>query len=381
MYLGKPKQFLDRNIKDLVRISPKLRTMNGVIAELEKNLGLSLEIGTDNKKAEVVNSSQSSVDAAQKNSSNNNNNLRVVKPPSPGADLNDIEGAMLKSWEYLTAPAMLKGLETREALDNWLNLLIEAHPIERCRLGAQQASVVLATAWPAGTEDAATPAALREVKICGDSAFEDWKECKGSIPSGRGYTCGLWQLFHSLSVGVSDEDSRSGARWLIAVRGFVKHFFQCSDCSRNFVAFASSESAEKVISKRDAVLWMWSTHNLVNARLKKEEEDAASGDPQFPKIQWPPVKLCSPCHGSSSSSKEWDEGGVYAFLLQHYHARIAGKVHTERAEVESKPVKVRGFSSSWSMALMVSSGIALGAYTVLRNSGQYGLKKSISRKI
>lgn len=379
MWLGKPKQFLDRSNKELIKINPRVRTKDGVIAEMAKQLGVSLEIGKEPSKREEVNadSQNGGADAGQGGS----NNLRIVKPLAPRADLNDIEGAMLKSWEYLTAPAMLKGSETRQALEIWLNLLMEAHPMERCRLGAQKASVVLATAWPAGTEDAAMPAALREVQICGKSEFEDWKGCKGSIPSGRGYTCGLWQLFHALSAGLPEEDDKSGSRWLVAVRGFVKHFFQCSDCSRNFVSYASSESAEKVVTKKEAVLWMWSTHNLVNKRLKKEEEEASTGDPLFPKVQWPPVSVCSPCHGGSSSNKEWDEGALYAFLLQYYHSGAAGKGQVAAAVGEVKPVKVRGFGSSWSMALMVCSGVGIGAYSVLRTSGQYAFKKAISRKM
>lgn len=54
--------------------------------------------------------------------------------------------------------------------------------------------------------------------------------------------------------------------WLTAVRGFIKHFFQCAECSQHFVAHASTEVAARVQTKRQAVLWAWEAHNKVRRR-------------------------------------------------------------------------------------------------------------------
>lgn len=50
------------------------------------------------------------------------------------------------------------------------------------------------------------------------------------------------------------------------LRGFVEHFFQCSDCAKHFVGMATEKSALTVQSRREAVLWMWQAHNRVGAQ-------------------------------------------------------------------------------------------------------------------
>ncbi len=50
----------------------------------------------------------------------------------PHADLKDIEGATVKSWQYiLGTPSLLEGLESRQALLDWLELLAAYHPVPR----------------------------------------------------------------------------------------------------------------------------------------------------------------------------------------------------------------------------------------------------------
>lgn len=85
------------------------------------------------------------------------------------------------------------------------------------------------------------------------------------MPDRRGYTCGLWQLFHTLASRLPDSEN-SGAVWLAAVKGFVASYFQCSECAKHFVRHAGGEEAVGVARKRDAVLWMWRTHNIVRQR-------------------------------------------------------------------------------------------------------------------
>ena len=47
------------------------------------------------------------------------------------ADLNDIEGATITSWQYMGASMLLRGAEARQALKDWVELLGDAHPVER----------------------------------------------------------------------------------------------------------------------------------------------------------------------------------------------------------------------------------------------------------
>ena len=90
-----------------------------------------------------------------------------------------------------------------------------------------------------------------------------WRGCSGSAPDRRGYTCGLWQLFHTLAARLPDTPN-SGAVWLAAVKGFVGSYFQCSECAKHFMKHATGEEARAVATKRDACLWMWKAHNIVS---------------------------------------------------------------------------------------------------------------------
>lgn len=385
------------------------------IAVISKELGgvpldpgtLSSSEGNDDK---PTTGGKSKTKSSKGNSSNSKGgdpsaHLRIVKPLNyqQSIDLNDIEGAVVKSWEYLTSPSLLRGIDAREALKVWIDLLADSLPVERCRQGAENAAEVLISAWPTGNEHAAFPAALHDVKICGDTQFHDWTGCKGSLPLSRGYTCALWQLFHTLGSRLSEDDTMSGARWMTAIRGFVKHFFQCGECARNFVKHASTVAADQVQTKKEAVLWMWSAHNLVNARLKKEEaaEDAAVGDPEYPKIQWPPEELCISCSSLNSSSqgndsvdRSWDEDAVYEFLVKFYSAsdsdndsRTASPVRGRDGSVPSDTgvnggvVEQGNFYSSWEFAFILVSGVSGSTYFMLKASGQYNFRKSLSRKM
>ena len=76
-------------------------------------------------------------------------------------------------------------------------------------------------------------------------------------------------------------------------------------------------------STRDFVLWLWTAHNEVNERLKKEEASLGTGDPKFPKNIWPSKRLCPTCYAAQdqneeSSSINWDRDEVFKFLGNYY---------------------------------------------------------------
>ncbi len=123
---------------------------------------------------------------------------------------------------------------------------------------------------------------LRFLTEAFDDLPKEWVGCRGSESRYGGYPCGLWTLFHTLTVsqaskkeGTTESDSRAV---LVAMSGFVEHFFGCRDCARHFALMADGvgEGGEKktrkrngailadVHSSRDAVLWLWKAHNRVN---------------------------------------------------------------------------------------------------------------------
>lgn len=127
-----------------------------------------------------------------------------------------------------------------------------------------------------------------------------WVGCQGSKPNLRGFTCGLWTLFHYLTVQAAETKlSEDPLVTLQAIHGYVKYFFGCSDCSKHFQTMAIKDHIWSVPNKDDAVLWLWQAHNNVNLRLKN---DAVSMDPEFPKIEYPSEQICLDCRRSGTSS-------------------------------------------------------------------------------
>ncbi|XP_054443672.1 sulfhydryl oxidase 1 [Pteronotus mesoamericanus] len=150
----------------------------------------------------------------------------------------------------------------------------------------------------------------------------NWVGCQGSEPHFRGFPCSLWVLFHFLTVQATQknidpsQEAAKAQEVLQAIRGYVRFFFGCRDCAEHFEQMAAA-SMHRVVSRDSAVLWLWSSHNKVNARLS----GAPSEDPQFPKVQWPPRELCSPCHNEIRGTPVWDLGSTLSFLKTHFSRR------------------------------------------------------------
>lgn len=172
-----------------------------------------------------------------------------------------------------------------------------------------------------------------------NATTENWIGCQGSSPIRRGYTCGLWTLFHFITVQAAAGDvapadaAASHARPAIndpteslrAIHGYVQYFFGCSDCSQHFQTMAAQRHIYDVKSRDEAVLWLWRAHNEVNARLAG---DAATEDVHFPKQQWPSAEWCERCittvaSGGNESQQQqpnWNEPEILQFLRQVYAA-------------------------------------------------------------
>ncbi len=98
---------------------------------------------------------------------------------------------------------------------------------------------------------------------------------------------------------------------LEAIHGYVKYFFGCSECGKNFDK-AASKIPSQVKKPEDVVLWLWKSHNRANI--------FTPGDPKFPKVQFPPPTLCPGCHreGKSGQESSWDEFRVLDFMIRFY---------------------------------------------------------------
>ncbi|NXF30302.1 QSOX1 oxidase, partial [Nyctibius bracteatus] len=163
-----------------------------------------------------------------------------------------------------------------------------------------------------------------------------WVGCQGSEPHFRGYPCGLWTVFHLLTVQAAQSglDKELPLEVLSTMRCYVRHFFGCQECAEHFEAMAA-QSMDRVAGREEAVLWLWSHHNEVNARLAGGDTE----DPRFPKLQWPPPDLCPQCHKEEQGVHAWDEPAVLTFLKAHF---APANIYLDYAEAEPIPMAGEG---------------------------------------
>ncbi|KAK9115409.1 hypothetical protein Syun_022206 [Stephania yunnanensis] len=240
----------------------------------------------------------------------------------------DIEEATSSAFDIILQYKMMKS-NTRAPLIRFLQLLVAHHPSKRCRKGSAEILVNFDDLWPsdrlsvnaqeANVSDGKN--ALNNFHICGKEVPRGyWIFCRGSKNDTRGFSCGLWVLLHSLSVRVEDGESQFA---FITMCDFIHNFFICEECRQHFYKMCSSVSAQ-FKKTQDFVLWLWSTHNVVNERLMKEEASMNTGDPKFPKMIWPPKQMCPSCYRSESKKNngtievDWDRNEVFKFLVGYY---------------------------------------------------------------
>ncbi|XP_064520273.1 sulfhydryl oxidase 1 [Pseudopipra pipra] len=166
-----------------------------------------------------------------------------------------------------------------------------------------------------------------------------WVGCQGSERHFRGYPCGLWTIFHLLTVQAAKNgpDKELPLEVLSTMRCYVRHFFGCQECAEHFEAMAA-KSMDRVSSREEAVLWLWSHHNEVNARLAGGDTE----DPKFPKLQWPPPDMCPQCHKEERGVHAWEEPAVVTFLKAHFSPT---NIYMDYAEPDPVPGAREGTSA------------------------------------
>ncbi|XP_022552700.2 sulfhydryl oxidase 2 isoform X1 [Brassica napus] len=274
----------------------------------------------------------------------------------------DIEEATAEAFDIILSNKVIKSSETSASFIRFIQLLAAHHASRRCRKGAAEILVNYDDLCPSGKcsyESSGGKDTLGSFPICGkDLPRGYYMFCRGSRNDTRGFSCGLWVLFHSLSVRIEDGESHFA---FSTICDFVNNFFMCDECRLHFndMCLSVKTPFKKV---RDFVLWVWSTHNKVNERLMKDEASLGSGDPEFPKIIWPPRALCPSCYLSSDEkSIEWDHDNVYKFLKSYYGPKLVS-LYKEKSVVGSKEETVSATAEDLTVAtnaLVVPVGAAL----------------------
>eukprot|EP00049_Salpingoeca_infusionum_P025643 m.20901 g.20901 ORF g.20901 m.20901 type:complete len:805 (-) comp8229_c0_seq1:970-3384(-) len=164
-----------------------------------------------------------------------------------------------------------------------------------------------------------------------------WVQCAGSRPQYRGYTCGLWTLFHTMVEWATTNVSEEYAiRTLGTIAAYVDTFFGCRDCAAHFGKMARNMKTdfaeEEALSAR---VWLWRAHNKANKRIGEDKSDIST-DPLYPKIQFPSVNACNACHSQDSRSP-WHMDKVDLYL-KGFYGTVLGCPNKTAPEVE--PVHV-----------------------------------------
>eukprot|EP00210_Caulerpa_lentillifera_P009046 g8633.t1 len=308
IYLGKVEGFLLKDMDQLTRVSP-LR-LDEMIAFISKTLNVKYDKGTKQEPVHEV-----------------TKKALIRKETNSQMNLDDIEHATVEIFDHLLqSEVVLQGARIRTAFLQFIALLQEAHPSKQCRSSIQYLYSHLDELWP---KDSLKPKELMsKFKICGvQYKVTKWSDCAGSKPNRRGFTCGVWQLLHALTVGIEDHRVQL---WVTGIEAFGQYFFGCDECAKHFIKTMESSNVREIQTKNELIMWLWETHNRVNLRLQKEEAVNKIGDPDYPKIDWPSHSMCPQCRvsGTRDDNPEWSRQKVLAFLLEFYGSTSVQEMKT-----------------------------------------------------
>jgi len=172
-----------------------------------------------------------------------------------------------------------------------------------------------------------------------------WRGC--TLDSSHGYTCGLWELFHILTIStvewnrasISDASVVESSYVADGLYAYISEFFACDVCRRNFMSSYDrcsqnrchrlGSSTEDEDEWKQLVLWLWEEHNDVNVRLKLERKQKEY--PQDKKTtvvltrdetwnaKWPSRYDCPACWNTVDAYDDsWDEEIMYKYLRLKY---------------------------------------------------------------
>jgi hypothetical protein len=197
-----------------------------------------------------------------------------------------------------------------------------------------------------------------------------WRTC--TYGDGKvGYTCGLWQLFHVMSLGVVEYNRHNPpmpTRYVSdTLRDYIENFFQCEVCRLNFLSTYDAcafDGCRRLSDKpslsenewRELPLWLWETHNDVNVRLMGErlERNADEGPNQWESQQarWPSLYACPNCWRDDRS---WEEEEVFIFLRSCYWSGNPSYIKIPSSvSGRSRMIPLR-----WKLAALVFVAVAL----------------------
>ncbi|KAI9995170.1 hypothetical protein PInf_012217 [Phytophthora infestans] len=269
-----------------------------VIAWVEEQMeahGLKISANTDNIDAHIekVNNGceMGTVPNIVKASKTAKHELNDLSMEMKYKRLHDAGIAAVSTFEngFYVGTTVLEG-ERYDAAVKWVEALAKSFPMAGNRVALSSLVDIikeqnkwkqndwntLLTEWKKNATTTSFPASLFE-----SSEKKNWAYCTT-------YTCGVWTLFHTISVSdIPSDTALKPSEIMTAIGLFVKYFFSCEECQRHFM-LTNPESLLEKLAESDAegpravAIWIWKMHNKVNKVLKYH--------------QWLTLESCPNCY-------------------------------------------------------------------------------------
>jgi Erv1 / Alr family len=218
-----------------------------------------------------------------------------------------------------------------------------------------------------------------------------WSEaCSHGNPD-EGYTCGLWEMFHAMTVGVvnynmmAPEQRRiSTENAAITLRNYIENFLGCIGCRNNFLASFDSCAFDRCTRlEKDVVgiaqnkqkawtelpLWLFEVHNDVNVRLVKEKaerEGRKASKKEEMAALWPMKEECLPCYNDDAKQKNvtWDYKNLYNWLQLEY-GQLDSSSGAIRKEIHELTIQTQRKLGKKDRRVKLSFGSIFGGFCFL----------------
>jgi len=163
---------------------------------------------------------------------------------------------------------------------------------------------------------------------------DGWIGCRGSEDRFGGYPCGLWTLWHTLTVSQASKATGDAKQVMRAMKQYVQQFFGCRNCAQHFAEKIENGILieTNITTYDDAIILLWKVHNEANLLLHNDPSE----DPLFPKKQFPSKRFCPECYEKGTDILEFNEKLTLEFLKNQYgHESITSPIQRKSTSAQS----------------------------------------------